>query len=197
MIGFILAGGASRRMGRSKAFLDLGGVTVIERVASLLKPLFAEVAISTNDPERYGHLGLPVYRDLVSDCGPLGGIYTALKRSPNFANFFVPCDMPFVREDHIRRLMDVASGADVVLYRHEYFEPLLAIYTRNCLGAIEKMLTEGVYSVLDLFPRVNVREVAFTEDRSVFLSVNTPEDYRIALERFRMTFSAASAGGGA
>ena len=197
MIGIILAGGASRRMGRSKAFLDLGGVTVIERVASVLNRILPEVAISTSVPEQYEHLGLPVYRDLVSGCGPLGGIYSVLKQSSESANFFVPCDMPFVREHHVRRLMDVASPADVVLYRHEYFEPLLAIYTRNCLGAIETMLAERTYSVLDLFPRVNVQEVAFTEDRGVFLSVNTPEDYRVALERFHRTSPVASAAGGA
>lgn len=185
MIGFILAGGASRRMGRSKAFLDLGGMTVIERVVSVLRPIFPEVAISTSAPEQYEHLGLPVYRDLVSDCGPLGGIYSVLKQSPKSANFFVPCDMPFVRDDHIRRLMDVASRADVVLYRHECFEPLLAIYTRNCLGPIEEMLMEGTYSVLDLFPRVKVHEVEFMGDSDVLLSVNTPEDYRLALGRFR------------
>src|SRR5437867_5654697 len=78
----ILAGGLSQRMGRDKSRLRLGSKT-------LLRLIRIEA----------GELGLPlrvIRRDLIPRCGPLGGVYTALKTSKAEAELFLACDMPFV-----------------------------------------------------------------------------------------------------
>src|SRR2546430_17716334 len=79
----LLAGGQSRRMGRDKSRLKLGRRTLLGHIRAEAKTL-----------------GLPVRvirRDLVPRCGPLGGIYTALKSTRADGVLFLACDMPFVR----------------------------------------------------------------------------------------------------
>ena len=78
----ILAGGLSSRLGRDKARVRLGRRTLLAHVRRAAK-----------------ELGLPVRvirRDLVPRCGPLGGVFTALKTSRADAELFLACDMPFV-----------------------------------------------------------------------------------------------------
>ena len=78
----IIAGGQSRRMGRDKAFVELGGKPLIEHVIQRSADLGqAETIIITNKPAQYAHLGLPMYRDVLPDKGSLGGIYTALVKA--------------------------------------------------------------------------------------------------------------------
>ncbi len=61
--GFILAGGASSRMGRDKGLLDFGGVPLILHTARLLESLVAEVNV-VGSPSRYESLGLHVISDM-------------------------------------------------------------------------------------------------------------------------------------
>ena len=75
----IIAGGQSRRMGRDKAFVQLGGSALIERVIQRSADIGqAETILITNQPADYAHLRLPMHRDAQPDKGSLGGIYTAL-----------------------------------------------------------------------------------------------------------------------
>lgn len=78
----ILAGGRSARMGRDKARLRFGGRSLLGHVRA--------AAEATGWPVRI------IRRDAVARCGPLGGIYTALKTSRAGAELFLACDMPFV-----------------------------------------------------------------------------------------------------
>ena len=106
----IIAGGQSRRMGRDKAFVELGGQTLIERVIQRSAELGqAETILITNKPADYAHLGLPMFRDALPDKGSLGGIYTALLRAQSPAVLVLACDMPFVNAD-LLRLHDRAAG---------------------------------------------------------------------------------------
>ena len=94
----IIAGGQSRRMGRDKAFVDLGGKPLIEHVIERSADLGqAETILITNKPAQYAHLGLPMFRDILPDKGSLGGIYTALVRTRVVLMCWsLACDMPFV-----------------------------------------------------------------------------------------------------
>ncbi len=69
-------------MGRDKAFVDLGGKALIERVIERSAELGqAETILITNRPADYQHLGLPMVADIMPDKGSLGGIYTALLKT--------------------------------------------------------------------------------------------------------------------
>src|SRR6185295_15703275 len=116
MTGVVLAGGKSRRMGRDKRFLDLGGMSLIERVCAVVEPLFPEFILSVM--ESTPQLEAMPYRlvlDEVSDCATLGGLYTALSAASYPRIFAVGCDMPFITETSIRRFVETKESFDVVM----------------------------------------------------------------------------------
>src|SRR5271163_1224329 len=91
--GYVLAGGRSTRMGRDKALLPLGDSTLLDHVAQCVRQAAGNVTI-IGPPDRYASLGYPVTADLVTNCGPLGGLYTALSITETDWNLMVACDMP-------------------------------------------------------------------------------------------------------
>jgi len=103
--GFILAGGASSRMGRDKGLLDFGGIPLILHTVRLLQPLVAEVTI-VGSPSRYASLGLRAIADTDHTqaldgpdrpgIGPLAGIATALSATHSPWNLIVACDLPYL-----------------------------------------------------------------------------------------------------
>ena len=149
----ILAGGQSRRMGRDKAFLPVGGRPVIERVIESVTPLSDDVTIITNAPDNYRPYlssyggfadALPAFRmvnDVYPGKGSLGGIYTAIHVASYSHCLVVACDMPFLNTGLLRHLMALAHDFDVVIPRTDEFpETMHAIYGKGCLSPIKRLL---------------------------------------------------------
>lgn len=185
MIGVILAGGESRRMGRDKAFLPFGGATLVERVAARLRDACDDVVIVTNNPEPYEALGLRAVRDALLHRRSLAGIYTGVLQAGGTA-FVCGCDMPFLCPALVRHMGTLADAADVVIPRVRDYEPLHAVYTPACLAPITRVLAEGGRNA-DVLRHLNVVELAadelrrFDPDLRSLLNINTPEDYASAL----------------
>ncbi len=110
--GFVLAGGASSRMGRGKALLAIGRSRLLEVVAARVSAVAGSVIVLP--PERYAFL-VCFQADSISDCGPLAGVYTALKTSPADWNPVVACDMPSVTVGFLSSLLDAAEEADAAV----------------------------------------------------------------------------------
>mgnify|MGYP003349625778 FL=1 len=105
--GVILAGGKSRRMGEDKRFLLVGEATLLDRTVSVMSNLFPEVVIViAQDSAPLTVAGCTVHRDLIADCGSLGGLYTGLEKAVNRRIFAVACDMPFLNPDMIQWFVD-------------------------------------------------------------------------------------------
>ena len=170
-------------MGKNKAFIEIDGVPIIQRIHTLFKTLFPEIMIITNEVELFGHFEAKVYRDLIPDQGALGGLYTGIYYSSFPYAFCVACDMPFLKGSVIRYLIEKVNDNDVVVPRTEGgLEPLHAIYSKNCLGPIRKIMEHKDFKVLDFYSMVKVNIVEESEFRSLdpsgesFLNVNTPEE---------------------
>jgi molybdopterin-guanine dinucleotide biosynthesis protein A len=181
--GVILAGGKSHRFGRNKALEEVNGIPLIQRVIEVLESLFPYVLLSTNSPDEYAHLKLPMHADLVKGLGPLGGIYTALTLMPGEAGFFVACDMPRLSPGLIQYMLDIRSDFDVVIPRiSDKMEPLHALYTKRCLPPINRMIESRVYQIFRFFDEVPVRYVDEDEIRRFdpnlrsFFNINSPRD---------------------
>jgi molybdopterin-guanine dinucleotide biosynthesis protein A len=120
--GVILAGGNSLRMGREKAFVELGGKPLIEHVIDRFSPQVAPLAINANgDPDRFAAYALPVLADDEPDTGPLGGILAGMRWAADLPHkpdtiATVPIDSPFLPHDLVTRLEAGRGG-----------EPLIAI----------------------------------------------------------------------
>ena len=175
----ILAGGKSSRMGSDKSLIQIGGLTILELLANQLRPLVAEVLISSNDPGSHGFLGLPLVPDESPDCGPIMGILSGLSAARHERVFFTPCDIPSLSVGFVRDLLLRAQAADVVmaLDAQGRYEPLLAVYSRGLVPRIRDLVAAGqrrIVSILEL-PGVKADFVSLA-GQSWYRNLNSPED---------------------
>jgi molybdopterin-guanine dinucleotide biosynthesis protein A len=189
--GFILAGGASSRMGEDKSRLRLGPRTFVEIAAAALAGVSGRVRVVGSRPAAEGH-GFEVVRDIYEDSGALGGLHAAFAACEASWAAVVSCDLPFVTPALFERLAALASEeADAVAPRQEDGrpQPLCALYrARACLGVAEGLMREGDLRPRSLLLRVRTRwvapaELSDLEGRSLFFhNVNTPADYEEAVK---------------
>lgn len=96
--GIILAGGKSQRMGTDKWLLLLKGKPFISHIYEAMKPIFGDnIVIVSSNPE-YDKYGYKRIEDLISNKGPVGGLYTALKQSKTKFNLVLSVDVPLVQQ---------------------------------------------------------------------------------------------------
>lgn len=183
--GVILAGGRSRRYGMNKAFVKTDGIALIERVIMVMQSLFQHLILVTNTPDEYAYLKLPMHEDLIKGLGPIGGVFTGLSVIPNDAGFFVACDMPFLNHDLIRHMAKNKGSFDVVVPRISgMMESLHALYDKQCLPAIRRLINSKEYQTIRILQEVSVRYVDEDEIRGFdpklrsIINVNTPQELR-------------------
>ena len=180
----VLAGGRGSRLGGlAKGLIRLrNGETVVETLLRLTSGL---AFVSTNHPEWYERLEVPLIADLVPDKGAPGGVVTGLAVSPSDWVTIVACDMPFVTEAmlttlHARR----HAGVDVVCFtRGGQLEPLVGVYRRElCFDWAPRL--DGNPSLRELVSSVRLETIE-AEEPSRLISLNSPDDFRHAAESFR------------
>jgi molybdopterin-guanine dinucleotide biosynthesis protein A len=183
----VQAGGASRRMGQDKALMPFLGRPLIQRVVDRLAPIADEMIVTTNSPDDYHFLGLPLFPDLRPGRGALGGLYTALSSATREAVAVVACDMPFASASLIEaanRLL-VEEEADVVIPNSgDGLEPLHAVYRcKTCIPAIEAAIDADQWKLISWFPQVKVHILQpdeiklYDPSRLAFWNLNTPEEF--------------------
>lgn len=194
----ILAGGGSTRMGQNKALLQLGEKTMIERIIDILRPLFNEIIVVTNLPEEYSFLKDIIFvKDvfILTERNSLVGMYSGLLAAKNPFAFIVPCDMPFLNAELIHYMMNqVVEGEDVkdvlIPFIGGHYQPLHAIYSKNCLKPIRRLLEEKKYKITGFFSEVSVKTVGedsvrrFSKDLQCFSNINTYEAYLNILQQW-------------
>jgi molybdopterin-guanine dinucleotide biosynthesis protein A len=181
--GIILSGGKSLRMGQNKAFIEIEGVPIIHRISGLFKELFQEVIIVTNEKELFENLDLKIYTDILPNKGALGGLYTGIYFSKFDYSFCVACDMPFINKSLVQYLAKNIDGEDVIVPRtKDGLQPLHALYSKNCLHPIKRVINQGKYKIIDFYSIVKVRIVEEEEfisldpSKGSFINVNTPDE---------------------
>jgi len=197
----ILAGGQSRRMGANKAFLEVGGRAIIERVIEKVSLVGQEIILVTDSPDEYAHLDYSVVPDVYPGKGSLGGIYSGLTAASNRYALVVACDMPFLNVQLLHYMAALAPRHDIVVPRTEQgTEPLHALYSKACLAAIEPLLQRNNLRIIALYPQVRVRYVEQEEIEALdpqflsFFNVNSPDDLRWAREMAATTDSLGAQG---
>lgn len=193
LTGFVLAGGASRRMGRAKQSLQFSGEPMLDRQIRLLRPIARRVAIVGGSPGYVHEFDVPCIPDVVTGCGPLGGIYTALLESRTEFNLVLGCDLPFVTRNLLACLIlrARAEGNDVTVPRSQdgRLQPLCAVYRRRALYAVRTRLALGQNKLSGFFPMVHFAAIPWRDlagagvQPSEFENVNTPQDYEHARSR--------------
>ncbi len=181
----ILAGGRSRRMGRDKATLELGGERLIDHAVRLASSCTDEVVVARGAAHRAPIAGLdvPQVADQWPGSGALIGIHAGLRSVAGQTVVVIACDMPLLERSYLLDLAVLIDGHDVVVPRVDAgLQPLCAVYHRSCLSAIEVNLDREERQVFAFYSEVRTREVRLDQmdgwgDREdLFLNVNSPGD---------------------
>lgn len=193
--GIVLAGGRSSRMGRDKASLVLGGVTLLQRTVSALSAVVDEVVlvrapgaalppVEAPCPVRYAE-------DPVEGEGPLVGMAAGLEAARAPIAIVVGVDMPFLQPALLRLLADrVAAGARWVLPIAERRpQPLCSAFARDALPVLRAHIQAGDRAPMTIAADLGMVRLDEDEWRAAdaegvsFLDVDTPEDFAAALAR--------------
>lgn len=193
ILGVILAGGLSSRMGREKALATLAGRPLLAHVLERLDPQVDAVALNANgDPGRFASFGLEIVADLHADNpGPLAGLAAALElgRRKGFALVATaPSDAPFLPQNAVERLFEALDPASLaaVATGPNGLEPLVGLWRVAAAPAIEKALAEQRRAVHRLLSDIPHRLVSFEpgpDEVDPFANLNTPEDLATAERR--------------
>jgi len=196
MEGFVLAGGASRRMGRDKSTLVIGGHTLIEIAAMALSGVADPIRVVGNLAA--GQTSLPIIPDEEIGGGARGaivGLYTAAKYAGTEWIAVLACDLPFVSSELLVRMSTVIAkvGKETVAallpeQPDGRIQPLCGFYRAAAtrLG-IEELLSEDNWRLQRLAERLDTHIVPFTDiadlpgSERFFMNLNSPEDHQAAL----------------
>lgn len=193
--GLVLAGGLARRMGGGdKALLEIGGVTILDRVLATLSAQCIGIVINANgDPKRFADTGLPVVADSVPDfAGPLAGVLAGLDWIAAQDNglewmLSVPGDCPFLPDDLVEKLhaarRKMGTGVPLACARSgEWRHPVVGLWPLALREDLRHALTREDLRKIEVFTTRHGIAVADWPDTPIdpFFNVNTPDDAKRA-----------------
>jgi len=185
MDAMILAGGENRRFLFHKGLAEMHGKRIIEITYDILRKYFNKVWISTNSPEKFFFLGLPMIGDIVNVRGPLTGIFSVLSCTGVPEIFVAACDMPFISDDVVGLIKKSYRGQDAVIPVYNGNpQPLPGIYSRAVKDVIEDRIISKSRAMRDLLKDIDVYYVREQEVLKVdpegksFTNINTREDLK-------------------
>lgn len=159
---------------------------VVDRLAIL----GSEIIVATADGQGIpcsSAVPIKTVADIHPGKGALVGIHSGLTASSSSSAIVVACDMPFLNVGLLRYMVEARGGCDVAVPRiGRMVEPLCAIYSRDCLVPIRRLLQQNELRILKLFSMVDVRYIEedeidrFDPEHLSFFNVNTPADLETA-----------------
>lgn len=157
----ILSGGLARRFGHvDKGQLTVGGRTIRQRQLDALGPVARPIFLVGHPDRTCSPPGVVAIDDVVTGCGPLGGLDAALRASDGETLLLMACDMPHVSAAFLQYLLTLAHDADVVVPRTERgYHPLCAAYTPACGPVVRRRLERRQLRMVDVLEEVRVRVV--------------------------------------
>ena len=175
--GAVLVGGASRRMGRDKATLRIGGETLARRTAAVVGAAGCDpVCLVGGSDVRHGHLGLPRVPDPHPGEGPLGAIVAALAWSPTPAVLVVACDLPGLTAEAVAAVAGAAVGdVDAAVARSSRGpEWMVAAWRRSATGPLAERFAGGTRAVHEAARGLRIVAVPVADD--AVRNANRPAD---------------------
>lgn len=187
--GLLLAGGQSRRMGGGdKCLAEIGGKTLLRRIADTAARQVGPLVLNTNsDPDLFREYGLPIAPDVIDGfAGPLAGVLTGLEwaaaNAPQcdwVASF--ACDAPFAPNDLVARLMAAVmrDGADMACASSGGRDhPVFALWPVSLAAELRAaVVEEGIRKVDVWTARYKLTRADFDSSAAdPFFNINRPED---------------------
>jgi len=182
----ILSGGKSKRMGRDKATIQIHEKALIGHTYEVARKVFDEIMVVSTFHDTIPGIEARIIKDVLPIPGSLTGIVSALLWADTPYVFILGCDMPFITEEAIRHVMNENHGEAIIIPRTKAgFEPMHAMYHRNCISAMLVAIERGHMKIGDIYPLFCVKivpddPVFLNNGIPVFTNINTEEDLRLA-----------------
>ena len=178
--GVILAGGRSQRFGSDKALATLSGKPLIAHAVELVKSVGLKACVVTESHRDYSFLRCPIYFDRQAYGGPLAGLERAFEIFPDEKILALTCDMPFLKKEDLRGLLDQKHEVyDVVVYRleNDRFQPFPGIYTTSLKNKIYLDSQHGVSMQHFLRTIDKILEINPGSAMKRFSNINTTDNF--------------------
>jgi len=192
ILGTILAGGQSKRMGKDKLFLELNNKKLIEHTLDKVKKYLKKIIIITNqDNKFFFENNLTTVKDCVEgQLGPLVGILTAMKWAKEnlskcswIATF--PCDTPFFPESIIKSFIEESEKKESLILcanSHGRKHNIFGLWSLDLYDKLkDDLINKKVRKVQDWTEKNKIKNLEFTfKDYDPFFNINTEEDLEFA-----------------
>ncbi|MGZ4963121.1 MAG: molybdenum cofactor guanylyltransferase [Limisphaerales bacterium] len=168
---WILAGGLSTRMGRDKSGIRLHGKRLLARIKQ--------------EAAKTGWSVRVLRKDAVERCGPLGGVFTALKRSRADAVLLLACDMPFLSVTLLKRVATaLKSNTPAVFTKQGKYAGFPFALRTSTVTQVEEQIESGDFSLQTLARSMRAKLIVAKE--SELFDIDTPSDLSAARERLKL-----------
>lgn len=186
MVGAVLAGGLSRRMGEPKAMVELAGRPLVARVAATVGSAGLEPIVVAKPDSPLPPLDCRVLSEPSEPRHPLTGLLTALDASAGRGVVAIACDMPLVPAKFLTWLSQIEEPVAVCEVGGR-LEPLLGRYSTEASESLAAALAEGVamrdaVAALDPYVIAEAEIARFGDPERIVFNVNSPEDLIAAAE---------------
>lgn len=190
LLGVILCGGQSSRMGFEKFLANYHGVPQYQYLSTLFNNLNIETVISIREEQVSfvdNSLNLVVDNECFFNAGPLTGLLSVHEKYPEKSVLLVGCDYPLLNETHLSMLIEnIQDSAFVVCFQNNdgFDEPLIAYYSNSALKEIKAYFNNGNNSLQQFIRSSNAKRLLL--DENLFLSsVDTPIEHQFILNHLR------------
>jgi len=154
---FILCGGKSSRMQSEKGLVLFQEKPFIEHIIQAILPITDQIKLITASKE-YDYLPYEKIGDIISEKGPLGGIYTALSHSETEFNMILSCDIPLISTELLKELISKhTQEAGITIFESESrLHPLIGIYSKKILPIIKSAIEANELKMMDLLAKLSI-----------------------------------------
>jgi molybdopterin-guanine dinucleotide biosynthesis protein A len=192
ILGAILAGGQSRRMGKDKLFLELNNKKIIEHTIDKVKKYLKQVIIITNqNNEFFLKNNLTTVKDCIEgQLGPLVGILTAMQWAKKNSNKYswiatFPCDTPFFPESIIKSFIEESEKKESLLLSassHGRKHNIFGLWSLDLYDKLENdLVNKKIRKVQDWTEKNKIKNLEFKfKEYDPFFNINTEEDLEFA-----------------
>ena len=188
VLGVILAGGASSRMGgKDKFLMPLNGKPILEHIIDRLRPQVDDLIINSNNPDVLKQYDLEVVPDIKAGLGPLAGLSAALgyAKKKGFEKIVtVPCDTPFIPDDFLEMLLNKDNQKAVVAKSSGRLHPVIGLWHVSILDEVKATLEKNNHKMMTFIIELGADEQTWDRPQDPFININTPEDLIEAEKRF-------------